>query len=214
MRAIIFANGEISDLMRTARWLEPGDYLICADGGARHCQQFGLRPHALIGDMDSIPPELLSQWADGGVLVERHPPDKNETDLELAIEFAVQRGAKRILLLGALGGRLDHTMGNILLLARASLGTPIFVADGAQLAQVLVGPARLVLDAPEGSTVSVIALSDQVTGITYRGLEYPLDHFTLPIGSTRGMSNVVSTPPATIQIEDGRLLVVQTFDGQ
>lgn len=212
MRAIIFVNGTINDYRQAARWLRAEDYLIGADGGTRHCLELGKYPHAIVGDLDSLDPELVERLAAGGVWIERHRPDKDKTDLELALEFAILRGASEIFLLGALGGRLDQTMGNLLLLARAGWPVPLYVAEENQLAQVLEGAGMLVLAAPAGSTVSVVALSDQVTGITYTGLLYPLDNFTLPLGSTRGMSNVVATAPATIQISGGRLLVVQTLE--
>ena len=211
MRAVVFVNGEITDDAQARRWLQPDDFLICADGGTRHCLRLAGRPNVVVGDLDSLAPELVAELAASGVEIERHPARKAKTDLELALEFAIRRGAQQIVLLGALGGRLDQTVANLLLLARAGWSVPIFVAEANQLAQVLEGEAQLTLTAPAGSTVSVVALSDTVTGITYRGLEYPLDNFTLPLGSTRGMSNVVVTAPATIRISGGRLLVVQTF---
>lgn len=212
MRATIFVNGTIHNYRQAARWLRADDYLIGADGGTRHCLELGRRPHAIIGDLDSLAPELVEQMAAQGVLFERHRPDKDKTDLELALEFAIRQGATEILLLGVLGDRLDQTVGNLLLLARNGWPVPIYIAEESQLAEVLEGEGTLELAAPAGSTVSVIALSDQVTGITYTGLVYPLDNFTLPLGSTRGMSNVVATEPATIRIASGRLLVVQTLE--
>jgi thiamine pyrophosphokinase len=212
MRAIIFVNGAINDYRQAARWLRADDYLIGADGGTRHCLELGRQPHAVVGDLDSLEPELVEQMVARDVLIERHRPDKDKTDLELALEFAIHRGATEVLMLGAVGDRLDQTLGNFLLLALSGWPIPIYVAEGNQLAQVLAGEGSMVLAAPPGSTVSVLALSDQVTGITYTGLVYPLDNFTLPIGSTRGMSNVVATAPATIRIASGRLLVVQALE--
>jgi thiamine pyrophosphokinase len=212
MRAVIFVNGVMRDGEAAARRLRSDDYLIGADGGTQHCLALGRRPHAVIGDLDSLPPELVDQLAATGVLIERHPVAKDKTDLELAVEHAIAAGAVEILLLGALGGRLDQTLANLLLLARSGWQVPIYISEAHEEAQVLRGGERLTLAGPIGSTVSVLALTEQVTGLTYTGLLYGLDNFTLPLGSTRGMSNVVSAIPATITIATGLLLVVQNLE--
>ena len=209
MRALIFVNGTIDDYAQLARWLRPDDYLIAADGGARHCAALGLRPAVLVGDMDSIAPELLADYEKAGVAIERHPPRKDETDLELSVRRALTDGATEILLLGALGGRLDQTLANLLLPARQEWPVPILMADGAQLARVLRGGETVTLAGAPGDTVSVVPMSAEVTGITYTGLEYPLVNATLRLGSTRGVSNRMAGESATIRITTGILLVVQ-----
>ena len=209
MRALIFVNGTIDDYAQLARWLRPDDYLIAADGGARHCAALGLRPAVLVGDLDSIAPELLTEYEKAGVTIERHPPRKDETDLELAVRRAVADGATEILLLGALGGRLDQTLANLLLPARTEWPVPILLADGTQLARVLRGGETVTLAGAPGATVSVVPISAEVTGITYAGLEYPLINATLRLGSTQGVSNRLVGETATIRIVSGILLVVQ-----
>ena len=209
MRALIFVNGTINDYAQLARWLRPDDYTIAADGGAHHCAALGLRPAVLVGDLDSIAPELLTEYEKAGVVIERHPPRKDETDLELAVRRAVADGATEILLLGALGGRLDQTLANLLLPARTDWPVPILLADGTQLARVLRGGEATTLHGAAGDTVSVVPMSADVTGITYTGLEYPLVNATLRLGSTQGVSNRLIGESATIRITSGILLVVQ-----
>ncbi|MBI3957406.1 MAG: thiamine diphosphokinase [Chloroflexi bacterium] len=209
MRALIFVNGTIDDYAQLARWLRPDDYTIAADGGARHCAALGLRPAVLVGDLDSIAPDLLADYESAGVTIERHPPRKDETDLELAVRRAVTDGAAEILLLGALGGRLDQTLANLLLPARADWPVPILLADGMQLARVLCGGKSVTLHGAPGDTVSAVPLSAEVAGITYTGLEYPLVNATLRLGSTQGVSNRLVGESATICIASGILLVVQ-----
>lgn len=209
MRAVIFVNGVVTDHAALLRRLRAADLLICADGGARHCLALGRRPHAIVGDLDSLDPALVAEMERAGVSIERHPPAKDKTDLELAIEYAIRHGADEILLLGALGGRLDQSMANVLLLARTEWPIPITLAEADEVAQVVRGGEVLTLSAPVGAIVSVLALTEQVTGITYTGLEYPLTDFALPLGSTRGVSNVVAAQPATICVGAGALLVVQ-----
>jgi thiamine pyrophosphokinase len=208
MRAVVFVNGEVRDYATLARWLRPGDHLIGADGGTRHILALALTPDAVVGDLDSLEAESIAELIDRGVDIERYPTAKDQTDLELAIERGLRAGAEEILLLGALGGRLDQTIANLLILAQRNWPVPLRLAEGNQLAQVLRSGGRLTLHAAPGSTVSAIPLSATVTGITYSGLEYPLHDATLPIGSTRGVSNAVASLPATISIKEGVLLVV------
>jgi thiamine pyrophosphokinase len=209
MRAVIFVNGLISDYQPVEAWLRPADLLIGADGGTLHCLALGRQPHAVIGDLDSLSPELVRQLGAQGVWIERHPPEKDETDLDLAIHYALGQGAQEIVLLGALGGRLDQMLGNVLLLTRPEWRVPIILADGNQQAQMVRAGERLTLVAPVGNTVSIVPISHQVTGITYHGMVYPLANATLALGSTQGISNVVAQAPATIQITSGLLLVIQ-----
>lgn len=208
MRAVVFVNGEVRDYAVLASWLRPGDYLIGADGGTRHILALGLHPDAVVGDLDSLEPETVAELASQEIHIERYPVAKDQTDLELAIERGLAAGAGEILLLGALGGRLDQTLANLLILAQRNWPVPLRLAEGDQLAQVMRSGECLTLPAAKGSIVSAIPLSALVTGITYTGLEYPLLDATLAIGSTRGVSNVVVSTPATITIREGVLLVV------
>ncbi|MEZ4637276.1 MAG: thiamine diphosphokinase [Caldilineaceae bacterium] len=208
-RAVIFVNGTVQEYAWLRERLHPDDFLIGADGGARHCLALDRIPHVVVGDMDSIPPDVLANLEAQGVAVERHPMRKDKTDLELAIDRAVREGVCEILLMGALGGRLDQTLANLLISARRDWPVPIVLADGRQTLQVMRDGECFELDAPVGSLVSVVPLSQEVTGVTYSGLEYPLANATLQLGTTRGISNIVAQTPATISIDHGVLLVIQ-----
>ena len=116
-RITIFANGQLPDREKARSLLKRDDYIICADGGTRHALSLGLTPHLVIGDMDSIETGQWRELEKAGVSIELFPGDKNETDLELAINRAVELGPKQILIIGALGGRLDQMLGNIALLS-------------------------------------------------------------------------------------------------
>lgn len=214
MRAVIFVNGVIPDHSTVKRWVQPGDDLIAADGGTRHALAMGLRPRVVVGDLDSIEPEMLAQLAAEGVELEKHPPAKNKTDLELAIERAHRDGATEIVLLGALGGRLDQSIANVLLLAQRDWPARIQLVDANEIATVIHAGECMTLEAATGSTVSLLPLSAEVTGITYMGLLYPLDNATLTLGSTRGVSNEVVSHPATVCIKTGIALVIQTINVQ
>lgn len=210
-RAVVFVNGVVHDYATLAQWVKPGDFLIGADGGTAHILALGLTPHAVVGDLDSIDPAMVADLRARGVRVEQHPVAKDQTDLELAIDCGLAAGAEEILLVGALGGRVDQTLANLLILAQRDWPAPLRLVEENQVAQLLRGGQTLSVPAPVGATVSAIPLSPQVTGITYRGLEYPLENATLAMGSTRGVSNVVAHAPAQISIATGLLLVVYTI---
>jgi thiamine pyrophosphokinase len=211
LRAVIFANGELHHPDLDAARLRPDDWLIAADGGARHARALGVTPHVLIGDFDSVDPAERARLEALGVDVQVFPARKDETDLELALRLALAR-AGETLVLGALGARWDQTLANVLLLALPGCrGRDVRLADGAQelrLATPSGGlPAARVHGAP-GDTLSLIPLLGDARGVTTRGLEYPLHDGVLPFGATLGVSNVLVAPDAEIEVREGLVLVV------
>ena len=211
MRAVIFVNGVIPEPATVQRWVQPGDDVIAADGGAHHAVAMGLLPRVVVGDLDSISADLIDQLKTQGVEFEKYPPAKNKTDLELAIERAIRDGAQEIVLLGALGGRLDQSLANVLLMAQQDWPATIHLVDATEIATVIHGGESMTFEATPGSTVSLLPLSAEVTGITYTGMLYPLDNATLALGSTRGVSNEVASHPATVYIKTGIALMIQTI---
>ena len=210
MRGVIFVNGRVDDYAPLAQRLRPDDLLVGADGGTRHILALGLQPHFVVGDLDSLPAAVVEELIARGIAIERHPTSKDQTDLELAIECALRQGVDEILMLGGMGGRLDQTLANLLILAQRDWPAPLRLAEGAQIASVVRGPGRLDLHGAVGATVSVIPLSADARGITYTGLRYPLTNATLQLGSTRGVSNEFAAATATVELTAGLLLVVQT----
>lgn len=212
MRAVIFVNGEIADYADARSWLDENDYLVAANGGSAHCLAMGLTPDVVVGDLDSIDSDVQQKLEAANVSLERHPAAKDQTDLELALERAILDGADEVMMLGAMGGRVDQTVANLLILVQRSWPALIRLVANRQVACVLRGGETLELEGPIGSTVSVIPLSLEVRGITYSGLTYPLIEHTLTFGSTRGISNTIACSPATIEVERGTLLIVQSID--
>jgi thiamine pyrophosphokinase len=206
-RFVIFANAPVSDLMATQAALQPGDQLIAADGGLRHLKALGLWPHILVGDLDSVEPAQVQALIAAGVRVERHPARKDQTDLELAIRLACREAADDIVIFGALGGRWDQTLANLLL-----LGNPEFrhvrmrLRDGAQ--QVYVVQRQAAIEGDPGDIVSLISLGGDAQGVTTSGLEYPLMRGSLPFGSTLGISNVLLGHEASVTVESGLVMCV------
>jgi thiamine pyrophosphokinase len=208
-RCVIFANGTIPDLPAARAAIRPDDLIIAADGGSRHCLALNLSPEFVIGDLDSLEPTEQARLQTGGSRFEQHPRDKDQTDLELAIRFAVSAGAPEILLLGLLGGRLDQTLANLLLLARPDWGqVRLSLVDGPDTAWLLRSGDSLQIAGIPGDLVSLIPLSNSVTGVTTWQLRWPLQAARLPFGSTWGISNEILTAPAAVQIDAGLLLVI------
>ena len=116
-RIIIFANGELPDLDKARALLQQDDYIICADGGTRHALALDVRPDLIVGDMDSVEDEQLQNLKEAGVSVEIFPHNKDETDLELALQRAIGLNPAQVIIIAGLGGRLDQTLANIALLA-------------------------------------------------------------------------------------------------
>lgn len=212
MKAVIVADGDHSPADRGV--LVDAELIIAADGGAGWLDAQGIAPHLVVGDLDSADPALVDRLAAAGVAIERHPVDKDASDLELGIDAATKVGADDIVVLGALGGALDHLLANVLLLGSADLaGRSIRLVHGSTSARLLTGPAEAQLDGPRGARVSLLALGPAANGVTTRGLRWALAADRLELGSSRGLANVIEAMPAAVSIVAGRLLVVEDPGG-
>ncbi len=209
MKSIIFANGEFCPPEHPIK-IHGENLVIAADGGSRHCQSLGIKPNVLIGDLDSTSPDLIKDWQEAGVTVIRHPARKDQTDLELALFYAQENGAKQIEVYGAVGGRLDMSYGNLLLLAHKELTADIKLLCGGEEVQVVREGNTANLVGSPGDTVSLLSLQPGQSRITTEGLEYPLENENLAFGVTRGISNRLAADQATIQLNTGLLAVIHT----
>jgi thiamine pyrophosphokinase len=218
LRAVIFANGLLSqptplpgdDLIGyLAGEKVEGQIVIAADGGAYHCRQLGITPDVVIGDFDSLDEaELVAVEKDGAQLI-RYPARKDYTDLELALRYAIERGAQEILVLGALGRRWDQSLANLLLPAADSLASAkITLLDWPQEIRLVRPESIMEIHGHPGDTVSLIPLGNKPLGITTQGLEYPLNNESLEFGGTRGISNVLLGETASVTLKEGLLLCV------
>jgi thiamine pyrophosphokinase len=209
LRAVIFANGNLARPAHPLAGLHSADLIIAADGGAHHCRAMGLAPDVLIGDLDSITKALQEDLSRSGTQVILYPRDKDETDLELALRYAVDQNAEEILLLGILGGRLDQTLANLLLLSRPEWQPArLMVADGPDFALLVRAGSPLTLQTQTGDIVSLIPLSRTVTGVSTEGLRWSLKDATLEFGNTLGISNETTGDIARVEIKTGQLLAV------
>jgi len=210
MRAVIFANGVVRCDAFFTSWVQPDDVIIAADGGLQHCQRLGIHPAVVIGDLDSADPQAL-EWAKAaGALVMQYPPAKNETDLELALMYAIDQGIQQIRIVGALGGRTDHALANLLLLSRYDdPHLDVRFEDGIE--EVFFIRSVGVSEGQANDLVSLLPFDGRdVTGVTTDGLAYPLTNETLVYGKTRGVSNILLGAQAKVSIQSGLLLCVHT----
>ena len=208
-RAIIVANSNKSILNDLNSILCSDDLLIAADGGGRHCLEAGCAPQVIIGDLDSIAQFELQELVSLGTEVLTHPVRKNETDLELAIGYAIKKGVKEVIILSALGGRWDHTLGNIMLLASTRFESArIRIIDcNQEIDLIRAGDIHVIAGNP-GDIVSLIPVHNTVVGVTTSGLEYKLNSNALVFGATLSLSNTLNSKQATIAIEEGLLICV------
>jgi thiamine pyrophosphokinase len=205
--AIVIADAPAADLVPYTALIQDAELRVAADGGARHFLQAELLPHVAIGDFDSLPGSLLAELEVRGVRLERYPIHKDETDLELALLYAVAHGAQHIVVLAALGGRPDQHLANLQLLTHPALeridvrmlhnGWEVFATHG--IARLAGAP---------GQTVSLLPMSERVEGIVTENLYYPLRDEPLILGPARGVSNVMTAEYATVTIRSGVLLVM------
>ena len=190
------------------------DKIICADGGLSVCHKLNLSPDYFIGDWDSVgkneKPEV--NRISGMENVITLPAEKDMTDSEAAVDFAVRNGFDRITLLGGLGGRFDHTMGNIGILAKYCVkGVHIALLDGCNYV-FMVSPGCIRVPASEYKYLGVISHSEKTSGLTLRGVKYPLSDYILTNRTTLGVSNEITEKYADISFTSGMLLIVLSKD--
>jgi len=184
--------------------IPPEVMVIAADGGAEHAPRLGLQIDLLVGDLDSVSEEMLAETE----RVERHPVDKDATDLELALAAAVRLAPERILVIGGSGGRLDHLLGAFFLLASDRWADATVDAQFGDAA-VHVIRGRRSLSGQIDELVSLFAMHGPASGVRTEGLVYPLSAETLEPGTSRGVSNAFARARVEIAVERGVVVAVR-----
>jgi len=202
--AVILANGIPPSRETLERAIAGASLFVCADGGANVAREYGLAPHAIVGDLDSATAETLRHFA--GVAVLRDE-DTERTDTEKALEYALARGPfEEVAVLGASAGRLDHVLGHVSLLRRHADRARVVLEDDA--ARAWLARRATTLEEPAGTVVSFFAVGGPAEGVTTTHLRYPLHDRRLELGAQDSISNVVERSPARIEIARGELLIV------
>lgn len=202
MKACIWTNGELQHAQKARQESADADIVIAADGGARHLEQLGLKPHVIIGDMDSIKDSLWRQ--DSSIERISFPREKDKTDTQLAIDLAFERGCSQITLLAATGGRIDHTLGNVALTAKYP--GRVAIVEGNMTLVAIDKSRKCRLKGSVGDRISLIPFGESVTGVRATGLQYHIEKEDLKVG-TRGICNKLNAESACICISSGVLLV-------
>ena len=211
-RAAVIVIGGAPPSERVLPYLPEPRVVIAADSGLDHAYALGLDVDVVVGDLDSASCDALRRAERDGTEIRRHPPDKDATDTELALDLALERGCDHIVGVTGGGGRLDHSLAALLVFASPRLrDIAVTVHWGDQLVHVLHGPARLALPHVSASqTVSLLPFHGDAAAVTTTGLAFPLSGETLPAGTSRGVSNVGLDGPASVALIAGTLLVVGT----
>lgn len=206
--ALVLAGGDLPPLRLVERLVSAATIVVAADGGLQHASALGVTPDLLVGDMDSVLPDLVGAYP--GLEVERHRPDKDELDLELALAAARRRGAATAAVLGAFGTRLDHSLTALLAAARAAAAAEPFrvsLHGGTSEAHLCAPALPLTATWPRGTTVSLVALAGDAV-VDASGLAYPVVGLRLPFGAGLGVSNVSTADEVEVRSALGVVAVI------
>jgi len=185
---------------------EEGDFIIAADGGLRALDELGVKPHLLIGDLDSLGAYPLP----ADVPLEQHPVEKDDTDTGIALAQGYAMGYRAFRLYGCGGGRVDHLLANFQSMGRMSkMGASIRLIDPAYDAYAITNAALTLPKREQGTTLSIFCHGDKAEGVTLKGLKYPLDDYTLTSDHPLGVSNQHTQETAEITVQNGTLLILQ-----
>jgi len=212
--AIVFAGSRpVAPELRD--WLPRDADVVAADSGIGVATALGLHVDHLVGDLDSADADAVAAAEAAGTTVDRHPAEKDATDLELALEAALGRGARRLVVVDGGGDRLDHLLGNLLLLSSAAFaGTDVEAFSGeARVAVARGGRDAVAIVGEPGSLVTLLPVGGPARGIVTHGLRYPLHAEELAPGTTRGVSNELLGDRGHVDLSEGTLLIVQPFGG-
>ena len=212
MKAVLFAGAAITDYSFCEKYLQNADGIICCDGGMHHAKALGITPDYIVGDFDSVRPEVLEEYRNMGISIRQFPTHKNETDMQLGMLLALELGATELVLIGGIGDRFDHTLANAhLLLYLLKKGVRGILVNEKNCVELI--DKEVTLYGKAGDLVSTIPLSMQVEGVTLEGLEYPLVDYDLALDDKLvAVSNVMTGTEAKVKIRKGYLFVMQTRD--
>lgn len=206
-RAVLFSNGEAVSPERLH--IRKDDYLIAVDGGLKHLEKLRLSPDLIIGDLDSLDSHYLQNLERSSVEVLRFDPQKDDTDLALALRESIKRGYRHIVIAFGLGGRVDHLLGSLGLLEVAKAESiDIHFDDGTT--RVFLFDDEIRLETKPQDLISLIPWRGDALVHETQNLAYPLRDEWLPFGTTRGVSNVALAEEIRVSLSKGELLIIHT----
>lgn len=212
MKAVIIGNGDINDYSLLKEYIMIYDSIvICCDGGLRHAFKANIIPDYIMGDFDSASEELIQYYKKQNIVFKSFPKKKDKTDMEIGIDFAIEKEVEEIFVFGGMGSRFDHTLANahILLLAnRNGINAKLINENNI----ISVVDEEIHINGKKGDLISLIPLTTEVKGITTFNLEYELINADIKIGTSIGISNVFQRDEIIIKIKEGLLFVIQSKD--
>ncbi len=210
MHFVIFTGGGFQSGKLALEAIQNADKIVAADSGAEIAVGLNIIPTVVIGDFDSLSVKTQSFLKEKGCRFITSPKEKNETDTNLAINYAVSEGASKITILGGTtGDRFDHILSNLLITAESHV--PIRFIDGRQESWIETGPKKVDIKGKKGDLLSLIPISRSVDRIQTQNLYYPLKDESLFLRKTRGVSNVFVKSDALVSFTKGILLFVHTY---
>lgn len=207
-RCVILCAAPIDSVSWLKQIIKQDDFLLCADGGYRHAEAIGRKPDLLIGDFDSIQKPENSLFE-----IITFPPEKDYTDSMLALKIGIERGFTDFLLLGGLGGRIDHSLANLSLLTYAlDSGVNLKIADERNSLEILRDKSKTLKRGKCGEMLSLFPLGGFAYGVTVTGVKYPLNEYTMEPVCSLGVSNEITEEFATVSVRKGNLLIIRSHD--
>lgn len=203
-RCLIITGGDIIEKERLLSFVYDDTYVICADKGAETAVKYGIIPDILLGDFDSIDPDIFRNI---DVDVMEYPEDKDFTDTELAISHAMEKGFEEIIVANATGDRIDHVFSTFMLLYKYK-STKITIVGNNFEAFIIDGDYKLY--DMKGRTLSIIPVEKELEGVYLEGFKFPLNNRTVNLGDSICVSNIVEEVEASINIKNGTAIVIIT----
>lgn len=211
MKVGILTNGSIVDYDFYRKKIDQYDLIVCADGGLAHAIKMDVIPQVALGDFDSTPDHVLKYFGSKGTKMITYPTIKDQTDTEIALDYAMEQNPDAIDILAGLGSRFDHSLGNVHLLRKA-LGKGVACRIVTQHNEISLIDKEIKIEGLIGDGVSLLPLTECVKGVYTTGLGYPIANGELCIGSPYGISNYMTQAKAHIKIASGLLLVIKFWE--
>lgn len=211
MNVIIVSGGNPPSEELINKYIKESDFVIAADKGSECLYQYNIIPDLILGDFDSTKKEILDELKVKVKEIMEFPPEKDYTDTEIALMEAAKRGAKKIYLLGGIGSRIDHTLGNIgLLLTAKKMGVILEIIDDNN--RIYLSKNKMKLMGNFGENISFHALCDKVINFTIKGAKYNLENYDMTLLDPRAICNEFVNTPIEISYEEGELLIIHSND--
>ena len=207
MKIVVFLNGEYLYSNEFIKTITEKAFVFCADGGAKACFRYNVKPNKIIGDLDSIDKDILNYYKNEHVKIEKYPIDKDFSDFELILNLLQEDSLiinNDIFILGALGGRIDYTINNLMLLE----GLPNVIVVSNNNEEVYYRENSFIIESKKGFKISFILLDDKVVNMTLKGFKYNIENQMISRKTSKLMSNEIISNKSEVIFEKGKILVV------